>query len=160
PVVARRKSRERLAWASAGVCAIVAAASIARLLTLREPPRETTRFSIPPPRGVALSWPRMSPDGRTVAFIGIDAQNARSIWVRPTGSSAAVRLDGTDGVQRPFWSPDSRYLAFFANGQLKKVAASGGPPQLLCEAPGGSDGSWSSKGVILFDGRVSDPIRR
>jgi Tol biopolymer transport system component len=62
-------------------------------------------------------------------------------------------------VQRPFWSPDSRYLAFFANGQLKKILASGGPTQLLCEFPGGSDGSWG-KGVILFDARATDPIRR
>ena len=71
----------------------------------------------------------------------------------------AIHLDGTENVQRPFWSPDSRYLAFFAQGQLKKVLASGGPTQLLCEFAGGSDGSWG-KGVILFDGRATDPVRR
>src|SRR5476649_2437994 len=71
----------------------------------------------------------------------------------------AIHLDGTENVQRPFWSPDSRYLAFFANSPLKKVLASGGPTQLLCEFPGGSDGSWG-KGVILFDARATDPIRR
>jgi Tol biopolymer transport system component len=71
----------------------------------------------------------------------------------------AIHLDGTENVQRPFWSPDSRYLAFFASGQLKKVLASGGPTQLICEFPGGADGAWG-RGVILFDGRATDPIRR
>ncbi len=159
PVVARRKSKERWAWTAAGVLGLVAAASIGRLLTTHDAPREPTRFSIAPPNGVTLSWPRTSPDGRSVAFVGADPQGKRSIWLRPMGSFDAIRLDGTDGVQRPFWSPDSRYLGFFAGTQLKKIPVSGGPPQLICEFPGGSDGSWG-KGVILFDGRVTDPIRR
>lgn len=161
PVVARRKSRERWAWAAAALCAIVAVGATARLLTIPEAPLpEPARFSIPAPTDVAIEWPRVSPDGRTVAFVGIE-RGVRSIWVRPTASFDAVRLAGTEGVNRPFWSPDSRYLAFIANrNQLKKIAAAGGPPQLISEAPLGADGSWSQAGVIFFDGRVSDPIKR
>jgi Tol biopolymer transport system component len=47
-----------------------------------------------------------------------------------------------------------------ANGKLKKVAVSGGPPEVICDAPSGSDGTWSKEGVILFDGADVDPIKR
>jgi len=159
PVAPRRRSHERTAWIAAGVFALVAAGAIARLATLREPAREPTRFSIPAPKDVTLQWPRLSPDGRTIAFVGIDPQGRRTVYVRPLNAFDATQLPGTEGVQRPFWSPDSRQLAFFANGQLKKIAVTGGPTQLLCTFPGGSDGSWG-EGVILFDGRAIDPIRR
>src|SRR5439155_17948248 len=119
-----------------------------------------TRFSIAPPKGIRLSWPRMSPDGRAIAFVGTDARAVASIWVRRLDSFDIVRLEGTENVGRPFWSPDSKYLAFFALGRLKKVAAAGCVPQVLCERPGGSDGSWSPAGVILFDGYGFDPISR
>src|SRR5476651_1771314 len=159
PVVSRRKSRERLAWATAALFALGAMLANVRLLTQHETPRLPTRFAIAPPKDVKIEWPRISPDGRAVAFVGADSTGRRSIWVRPMDSFFAIHLDGTENVMRPFWSPDSRYLAFFANGPLKKVLASGGPTQLLCEFPGGSDGSWG-KGVILFDARATDPIRR
>ncbi|MBZ5557804.1 MAG: serine/threonine-protein kinase [Acidobacteriia bacterium] len=159
PVVSRRKSRERWAWTAAAVFAIAAALTGARLLLQRDAPRLPTRFSVAPPKDVKIEWPRISPDGRAVAFVGVDLRGRRSIWVRPMDAFDAIHLDGTENVQRPFWSPDSRYLAFFANGQLKKVLASGGPTQLVCEFAGGSDGSWG-RGVILFDGRATDPVRR
>src|SRR5262249_15243226 len=88
------------------------------------------------------------------------ARNRVSLWVRAVDSFAVRELEGTEGALRPFWSPDSKYLGFFAGPQLKKVAIAGGPPQLLATHPGGADGTWSSQGVILFDGRASDPIWR
>jgi Tol biopolymer transport system component len=80
--------------------------------------------------------------------------------VRSMDDLQARPLPGTDGSTRPFWSPDSRYLGFVAGGKLKKVPLAGGPPQTLADTPTGSDGSWSTIGVILFDGRGSDPIKR
>ncbi len=136
PVVSRRKSRERWAWAAAGLFAVISALTGARLLTQQEAPRLTTKFAVAPPKDIKIEWPRISPDGRAVAFVGIDLRGRRSIWVRQMDSFDAIHLDGTENVQRPFWSPDSRYLAFFAQGQLKKVLASGGPTQLLCEFAG------------------------
>src|SRR5262249_42129775 len=68
-------------------------------------------------------------------------------------------LPGTEGTNRPFWSPDSRWLAFTANGKLRKVSLGGGPPEVVCDAPSGYDGSWGKNGDILFDGRSDiDPI--
>ncbi|MBI3493500.1 MAG: hypothetical protein HY047_17220 [Acidobacteria bacterium] len=65
PVVSRRKSRERWAWTAAGIFAVAAALSAARLLTMREAPRQPTRFAIAPPKDVRLEWSRVSPDGRS-----------------------------------------------------------------------------------------------
>ena len=161
PVVARRRSREHMAWALAGLFALAAVAAVARMALHADPVPQPTRFVVVSPPGVVLSFPRMSPDGRTIAFVGTaSTRNRTSIWVRPIDAFEARELDGTEGVLRPFWSPDSKYLAFFANTQLKKIALAGGPPQLIATHPGGADGSWSSQGVILFDGRTADPIWR
>ena len=162
PVVARRKSGEHLAWGLAAVLAIVAVAATARIVLHSDPAPQPTRFTVTSPPGVVLSWPRLSPDGRTIAFVGTAVtRNRTSIWIRPLDSFEVRELEGTEGVQRPFWSPDSRYLAFVAGRQqLKKIAIAGGPPQLVAMTPGGADGSWSSQGVILFDGGPADPIWR
>jgi Tol biopolymer transport system component len=161
PVVAQRKSRERTAWALAAIFAVAAAGAAARIALHTEPAPQPIRFTVVSPPGVVLSFPRLSPDGRTIAFVGTAASRNRvSIWVRSVDAFDVRELEGTEGVLRPFWSPDSKYLGFFASGQLKKVALGGGPPQLVAVHPGGADGSWSSQGVILFDGRTTDSIWR
>src|SRR5262249_9799238 len=66
----------------------------------------------------------------------------------PLSSPAAKELQGTLGATRPFWSPDSRYVAFFSQGKLKKVSVGGGTPQIICDAAG--NGSWNKDDVILF----------
>ncbi len=56
-------------------------------------------------------------------------------------------------VTQPFWSPDSRFIAFFEDGKLKKADISGGPAQIVCDAPTPiAGGTWNSDGVILFSG--------
>ena len=161
PVAARRRSRERLAWmlaAGAGVAAVV----LAVLHFGRVPAApQTMRFQIEQPSSIqAQDSPRISPDGRILAYNATDSTGASRVWVRPLGALTAQALPGTDGASRPFWSPDSRFLAFMAGGKLKKISVSGGPPSVICDAPTGSDGTWSRSGVILFDGGGSDPIRR
>jgi eukaryotic-like serine/threonine-protein kinase len=162
PVAARRRSRELVAWALAGIFAVAGVAAAARIVLHSDPVPQPIRFSVTSPPGIVLSFPRISPDGRTIAFVGTTtARNRTSIWVRSLDSFEVRELEGTDGVLRPFWSPDSKYLGFFVNrSQLKKVAIAGGPPQLVATFTGGADGSWSSQGVILFDGGPADPIRR
>src|SRR5262249_57721332 len=66
----------------------------------------------------------------------------------------------TAGAVRPTWSPASRSIAFMAGGKLRRVAVAGGPAQTIADAPTGADGAWSPQGVILFDGRTSDPLWR
>ncbi len=161
PVAHRRKSRERLAWGLAAAAA-VAAAALAVGFVRRAPARpKLVRFEIAtPPEITTIDAPRISPDGRTIAFNATDTSGKSRIWVRSLNALKARPLEGTEGAGRPFWSPDSRFVAFVSGGKLKKVDVSGGPPQKICDAPGGSDGTWSEGGVILFDGTGPQPIRR
>jgi len=161
PVAAPRRGmrREAIAW---GVAAL--ALALLGVLAWRgrsAPPPQQIRFTIDiPARMTGIDLPRISPDGRTIAFAAQDSTGRTMIWVRPMNSLTANPLAGTDRSGRPFWSPDSRYLGFVADGKLKKVAIAGGPPIVVCDAPTGYDGSWGSQNVILFDGGTSDPIRR
>jgi eukaryotic-like serine/threonine-protein kinase len=162
PVATRRRVRERAAWVSVGVLALASLGLAARVALAPAPPvPKTIRFEMPVPEGVvAIDAPRVSPDGQYVAFNATDATGVARIWLRQMSAVAARPLAGTEGTTRPFWSPDSRFLAFFAEGKLKKLDIAGGPAQKICDAPSGSDGSWSPEGVILYDGTASDPIRR
>ena len=72
------------------------------------------------------------------------------LWIRALDTLAAQTLPGTDDAAAPIWSPDSRWIAFFAQGKLKKIDVEGGPPQTLCDAPNGCGESWNREGVIVF----------
>ena len=111
------------------------------------PPKPIT-FTIDPPEGVIFESgeyapPVFSPDGTKLAFVGL-TEDGKSLWIRPLDSLDAQRLPGTDGAEFPFWSPDNRCLAFFADGKLKKIDITGGPPQILCDAPNGRVGGGRS----------------
>ena len=72
----------------------------------------------------------------------------------------AQPLPGTEGASFPFWSPDSRFIAFFAGGKLKKIDTTGGMPQVLCNAAAGRGGAWNPDGIIVFTGQANSPISR
>jgi Tol biopolymer transport system component len=156
-VISRRRSRERLAW---GVAAgAILAAAFATLGYVRRAPVEapTLRSSILPPEKTAFEIGgedsgsvTISPDGRKITFVAKDAEGKKLLWLRPLDAGAARSIPGTEGATWPFWSPDSRFIAFFAEGKLKKVDAAGAPPLTLCGAKRGRSGSWNRDGVILF----------
>ena len=79
------------------------------------------------------------------------------IWIRPLDRVDAQAVPGTDGAAFPFWSPDGRFIAFFAAGRLKKVDVALGTPQTLAEVAAGRGGSWSPAGVIVF-GQSTSPL--
>jgi Tol biopolymer transport system component len=141
---------------------VAAAVAFGVGLSLRATPSPApVRFHVAAPESLTvMGSPRLSPDGRLLAFNATDSNGATQVWVRPLDAIEARPVAGTEGAGRPFWSPDSRFIGFFANGKLKKVAASGGPSQSLCDVTFGADASWGTRGVILFDGRPSDPLRR
>jgi len=163
PVAARRKSRERLAWTAFAI-AVLAAALLTVGYVRRTPiPPLQTRFEItPPPELATVGSPRISPDGRNLVFRGVDSAGNAQLWLRPMDSFEVRPLAGTEGASveaRPIWSPDSRYIAFFVGDKLKKVPIAGGPAQTICDADG-ADGSWSTRGEILYDGAPSAPLMR
>ena len=161
PVSARRARREHFAWALAAI-GIVGMAVFAWLGFGRSTPEpRPIRFTIPVPHGIStIDLPRISPDGAIIAFNATDSSGRTMIWLRPLNSLDANPLPGTDGAKRPFWSPDSRYVAFMSGGKLKKIPAAGGPAEVICDAPTGDYGTWGRNGDILFDGGGSDPLRR
>ncbi|HEY3123617.1 MAG TPA: protein kinase, partial [Thermoanaerobaculia bacterium] len=162
PVVVRRKNRERLAWGMTAVTLLVAVAAVAaairyahQAVVLSRP----MRSSIVLPEKTALRAVALSPDGTRLVFVAREASGENRLWVRPLDSLSAQPLPGTENPSFPFWSPDSRFIGFFADGKLKRIDASGGPPQVLCDAPVGRGGSWNQDGVILF-ALVSSPLFR
>jgi Tol biopolymer transport system component len=114
------------------------------------------RFYISPPEKLMLAnpgVPRVSPDGRHVAFIATGEGGPR-LWVRDLGTFESRPLSGTDGVVgSPFWSFDSRFIVFGVSGSLKKVEIGGGPPQTLCDIRDAVYGGfWTRDGRIVFGG--------
>jgi Tol biopolymer transport system component/tRNA A-37 threonylcarbamoyl transferase component Bud32 len=162
PVAARRRSRERLAWAAAAAAALVAVLATVGYLRRAPAPLQVTRFQVAAPSDLdVVGSPRISPDGRMLAFQGTDSTGESRLWVHPLDSLEAHPLLGTEGMEyRPIWSPDSRHLAFFADGRLKRIAVEGGQVQIICDVDSGADGSWSEHGDILYDGADNDPIQR
>jgi len=107
------------------------------------------RFQIPAPGGTPAEMFKLSPDGRTIAFVAPDS-GVNRIWLRSLDALDARALPGTDGATYPFWSPNSEHLGFFAQRKLKKIAVAGGPPLTLCDVANGRGGAWNRDGDILF----------
>jgi eukaryotic-like serine/threonine-protein kinase len=131
----------------------------------RRAPEETRTvrsFILPPQKTnfTGIGNLAVSPDGRRLAFVAVGSDGANLLWVRSLDSLSSQSLNGTDGALYPFWSPDSRFIAFVADGKLKKIEASGGPPITLCGGHNTSGGTWNRDGVILFGGLGGGPLYR
>jgi Tol biopolymer transport system component len=149
---------------AAGATVLTAAAAIAFWLRPAPADQSAIRFSIPmagnwtlpfqagPPTasGGSAAPLAVSPDGRLIAFIAQDSAGTLALWVRPLDSLEASRLPGTDGAFAPFWSPDSRFIGFAADGKLRKIAVSGGPSVPLCDVVAFRGGTWNADDVIVF----------
>ncbi len=166
PVSARRRWRERGLWAGVGLLTLAATGLGAAYWRSRPAPAPVIRSSILLPENANVIMvgpnsmaPALSPDGRRLAFVAIGRQQ-RQIWVRSLDGLSAQPLTGTEGAMFPFWSSDGRFLGFFADGRLKKIDASGGPVQTLCDAPDGRGGAWSSGGVIVFASATAGGLSR
>jgi len=139
-----------LPWVIAGATLI--ATAILAWLYFRQPPvieKPISFFVSMPKEAIEASSPVISPDGRTLAFVVV-SQGKREIYLRSLGQLGTLPLAGTEDAKFPFWSPDSRYIGFFSNNKLKKIEATSGSTQTLCDAPSAYGGTWNSEGVILI----------
>jgi serine/threonine protein kinase/Tol biopolymer transport system component len=159
-----RSSKRRLRfWQVAAGLLIVVIATIIAVRTLggsQASSAPALTLSIAPPDGttfattravVGLPWFAISPDGNTLAFVAMSADGREQLWLRPLGSANAHPVAGTDGARSPFWSADSRYLAFSANRKLQFIdTAAASPPQVLAGAQGiGFGGAWNPPNLII-----------
>jgi DNA-binding winged helix-turn-helix (wHTH) protein len=106
------------------------------------------RFTVAPPENTSYTVARVSPDGRSLALMTVDAFGKARLWVRRLDTLAAQPLAAAEFW--PFWSPESRYIAFAQDGKLKRIEASGGSPQTICDAALVIGGSWGRGGTIIF----------
>jgi eukaryotic-like serine/threonine-protein kinase len=162
------KPHRWLPWTIAAMALV--GASVAGTVWLWPKPHEpvTASFPLLYPVGTKMVNAAMttvvpSPDGRSIAFVATNPDTKGSLWIRPMGSVLARNLSQTDGATAPFWSPDSRFMAFFADSSLKKIAVTGGTPQVLCPVPKGppiEGGTWNSDGTIVFAAATGRTLMR
>jgi len=140
-------SRFRRAWMGAAIVSFAALLGLAFVHFRGEPPPEprTIRYQIPPPEKLNIDYFKLSPDGRFLAFTA-----GRRLWIRSLDELQARPLEGTEGADQLFWSPDSQFIAFFGRGKLNKIAVSGGPVQVLYNISQAHGGTWNRDGVIVL----------
>lgn len=150
-------SPKRIPWVVAGMFALIAVVALGYLYLTRSPASEKAlRLSFEPPRDLRFNdtesdWATISPDGRKVAFSAAGPDAKRRLYVRDLDSDEARSLPGSDEPIEPFWSPDSRFVAYGSQGKLKRSdVTGGGNAQVLCDAARMVGGSWSKAGVIIF----------
>jgi Tol biopolymer transport system component len=145
-------ARPWLTWVPSTIAVLMALALAALAFVHFHGPRRadlTLRYTVAAPERSVVHSFAVSPDGRYAA-IAANVNGRQQLWLRPLDALQGRALATTEDATYPFWSPDSRYIGFFAQGKLKKVAVSGGPAQPLCNAQGARGGSWSREDVIVF----------
>jgi eukaryotic-like serine/threonine-protein kinase len=148
-------------WSAAILCTGLAAAAVWHTVTRPQPAAPpVARLELRTAPGTTFDRDRqalaISPDGRSLAWSACEAASGRcAIYVRPIDRLEAQPLSGTDGGRSPVFSPDGRWIAFFADGALKKIAAGGGAPTSLASAPNPGGAAWGADGRIVFAGSAA-----
>jgi serine/threonine protein kinase len=160
--VADSRASKTGAWRST-VMAVVIATTLAgtSYLFLQRPTPELlpARFEVStPPTSDPMSF-ALSTDGRLLAFVAASGDVSK-LSVRPIDQIAAQTFDGTDGASYPFWEPDGRSIAFFAEGKLKRLNIDSGLTQVITDAPTGRGGTWSRDGTIVFAPTTASTLMR
>jgi serine/threonine-protein kinase len=155
-----RRQRGSLGWIAALVLSTLATGIVVWNLKPKTSSPETslpvTRVSITPAESLRLDGEgavALSPDGRYLAYTAGRA-GSRRIYVRELSRFDSRAIMGTDGVDSLTFSPDSQWLAFSADGSIKKVNRDGGAPLTLCEVCGSRALrlNWGTDDAIFFDG--------
>jgi hypothetical protein len=176
PYSGRRFDLRRIGWpvAAAVAALIVLIATIAAWVYRSRPSPDTgvyrASLTLPPDVRLAGVPPAerlaISPDGRQLAYVVREADSTVRLWLRALDSTSGRPLAGTEGAWGPFWSPDSRSVAFFTSTdhKLKRIEAGSGTLVTVYDLgtvlPPGLGGSWNSDGVILFSHEDGKGIQR
>ena len=154
---------EWLAWMFCAM-AIIAVIVLSLVLGFSGGDRPVVRSQIAAPEKLQFNFvgdnggpPVISPDGRNIVFSG-RADGKNQLFLRSLDKLKPQPIPGTEEGTFPFWSPDSRTIAFFADGKLKRADLAGGPPVTICDAPVGRGGSWSTNGTIVFSPTFTEAL--
>jgi len=142
------RRRNRLLWLLAAAFATLLAVLLAARYLRRVPPTsQPVRSSLILPEKMFVENLALSRDGRRIAFT---AENRGVLWIRALDATTAQPITVGGDAFSPFWSPDGRFVAFFSDGKLKKIDATGGTSQTICNADQGAGGTWAPDGTIVF----------
>ena len=152
-----------LPWALAGVLAL-ALVLVSWAPWQAPPPQKNLRLKVEVSPDSSLytgtgAAAVLSPDGKTLAFVAL-SEGTRKIYVRSLDRLEANPLSGTEGGRSPFFSPDGRWLGFFTDNALKKVAITGGAPLTLCPTQTNRGGTWSPDNIIVFASDTTSGLSR
>jgi eukaryotic-like serine/threonine-protein kinase len=153
PASPRSRFRWDWRWAGmiAGAVAALALIVVAALHFMERPePKAVIHFNFEPPEDMDIQDFAVSPDGRSLAYTATAANGEPVLSVRPFDVLESRVIPGSEGAAMPFWSPDSRSVAFFAGGKLKTVRIDGPPPITIADVPQPRGGTWNTDGGILF----------
>jgi len=155
PAVPQRKSGTAWAWTLAAILAVVATGALVTAYLASQRQLPVLRVEINPPERIQFNLagdnagPAMiSPDGHYLVFSGNGASGTQ-LYLRSLDALSSQPLPGTEGGMFPFWSPDSRSIAFFTTEKLKRIEAGGGTPVTICDSTLGRGGSWNQDGTIV-----------
>jgi eukaryotic-like serine/threonine-protein kinase len=163
--VSRTRAREIVAWALAAVLAAGVGALLWTQRNVATPLPRAVRFSMTLPgkqelvSGIGEVPFAVSPDGQQIAFVAREGPGSRQLWVHAFDSATSRPIPGTQRASAPFWSPDSRSLAFFADGKLKRVSLADGEVTTICDSRPGS-GAWGAADVIVFAPGLDTTLHR
>ncbi len=136
-------------WAVAALAVVMA--GVAGVMVWRTPAPLAARMSISLPDGHQVtSGPIITRDGARIVFASGSGVGEPRLYLRTMDSFELKELPGTAGATRPFFSPDGRWVGFFAKGQLFKLDLAGGVPTPLDDAPTAGGGTWAEDGTIVF----------
>jgi Tol biopolymer transport system component len=127
------------------------------------PQAPSVEASILPPQDVEFDLSTglaFSPDGGQLAFVGRDGDGVSRLWVRSLDRSIARALEGTEGAEAPFWSPDGRFLGYFAGQKIRKIEVATGLQEALADASFVFGADWGADGNIVFCSRWGKPLMR
>ncbi len=139
--------KSRLAF-GAGALALTAAA-----IYFARPTGESSGTRVlniaPPPSARSITEAVISPDGARLALVA-----DRRLWIRPLDTGVSFPVERSFDASYPFWAPNSKSIAFFSEGSLKRVGVEGGEPHVITPVVGSSGGAWKqmagSEDVIVF----------
>jgi serine/threonine protein kinase len=154
--ISRWLANAKLAWIIGAVLLLgLLAASALLYFNRSSSDTHAARLAFIPPPELAFNDTQpdaavISPDGQKVAFTATAADGKRMLYVRNLDSTEVKLLPGSENALEPFWSPDSRSIAFGSNGKLKRSDLNGASAQVLCDAARLIGGTWSKNGIIVF----------
>ncbi|HEY1678932.1 MAG TPA: protein kinase [Candidatus Sulfotelmatobacter sp.] len=164
PANVSRTRRRWIPWSTAGL-ALLAAVALSIALLSSPQARPLVRLQINPPDKVQFDFvgdaggpPVISPDGTKIVLSMKGSDGKNQLYLRSFDKLAFDPLPGTEGGQFPFWSPDSRSIAFFTLEKLKRMDIAGGPVVTVCDVAQARGGAWGSKGIILLARSFTSPL--